>query len=55
MSNLDLGFKHLTLKEPEAQSGKVTDQPEHHTQQSRHPSISRLPYPLQWLSPAGTG
>lgn len=57
LSNLDLGFKHLTHKEPEAQRGKATDQPEHHTQQSQHPSIFRLPSPLQWLwlCPAGTG
>lgn len=45
MSNLDLGFKHLTHKESEDQRGKATDQPEHHTQQSRHPSVSRLPSP----------
>ena len=34
-SNLDLAHK-----EPETQRGMVIDQPEHHTQQSRHRSLS---------------
>lgn len=53
LSNLDLGSKHLTHKEPEAQRG--TDRPTRASHPPEPEPFCPFPFPLQWLCPAGTG